>query len=140
MRHLTSTLALAAALIQGCASTPPSPAENTPQSEHRAMEVRSAAIACETWYGLALPEGATRAMPVPSLSVSPQPGGPRAAYACIMVTVNESGEATDGRMLETDDPAFGEYFIKLARRARYQPAMRDGKPFTQQVVVSAAYW
>ena len=117
-------------LVAGCAETPPAPAS----------QVQSSALACEGKYGIALAAGATASRPVPPLEVGPQPGGRRTAYACIMVTVNENGEPTDARLLETDYPAFGEHLIGLALKARYQPAQRDGKPFVHQSVVSAAYW
>jgi hypothetical protein len=54
------------------------------------------------------------------------------------VSIDENGRATDAKLLESDSPLFGEYFTRLVRESRYRPAMREGKPFAQKVVISGS--
>jgi hypothetical protein len=117
-----------AALASGCA-TPPAPAP----------DIGTAAMACDYKYGDKLPPGAIPAKPVPPIAIPPQ-REPRSAYACVLIVVGETGQVLDAKLLETDSPAFGAYFLDLARKARYEPATLDGKPFQQRSVVSGAYW
>ena len=100
-------------------------------------DVENLSQACQAKYRVDLPTGATAAAPVPPLRIRPQPRG--AGYACVTISVSESGSVSDARLLEASPPEFGEYFLTLVTQSRYRPAMLDRKPFASRVVLSGTY-
>jgi hypothetical protein len=58
------------------------------------------------------------------------------SYACVAVFVNERGEVTDAKVLETNTPQMGDYFLKLTSQAKYTPGSLNGKPVATRVVMS----
>src|SRR5471032_2978720 len=106
-------------LLSGCATVP---------------DVEKLSQECQGKYRVDLPNGAIAAAPVPPLRIRPQPRGQ--GYACVTLSVSETGTASDSRLVEADPPEFGDYFLKLAAQSRYRPAMLDGKPFASKAVIS----
>src|SRR5450631_547581 len=99
-------------LLSGCATVP---------------DVEKLSQECQVKYRVDLPGGAIAAVPVPPLRIRPQPRGQ--GYACVTLSVSETGSVRDSKLMEADPPEFGNYFLKLATQSRYRPAMLDGKPF-----------
>ena len=99
--------------------------------------VRKSSLDCEARHRVELPAGASGPEPVPALRPRPS-RNVGTAYACVIVAVDENGRVTDSKLIESDSPEFGQYFLKLASQSRYRPAMREGKPFAHKVVISAS--
>jgi len=59
-----------------------------------------------------------------------------ASYACVAVFVNERGQVTDARLLETNTPPMGDYFLKLTSQAKYIPGSQNGNPIATRAVIS----
>jgi hypothetical protein len=64
---------------------------------------------------------------------------PASAYACVTVTVDESGKLVDARVVETDHAPLGEHLLAQAVAAHWRPAMLGGVPIASTSVVSASY-
>src|SRR5229473_1570518 len=71
---------------------------------------------CQTKYGSAVPAGAILPKSDP-IRISPRKFEPPSAYACVTVTVDESGRIVDARVVETDYPPFGEHLREQALAA-----------------------
>jgi hypothetical protein len=92
---------------------------------------------CNVKYREESPPGATIARPISPLRPS---GGAlrdyRSSYACVAISVNERGEVTDAKLLETDKPQFGEYFLKLTSQAKYTPGALNGNSVATKGVIT----
>src|SRR5689334_6850123 len=77
---------------------------------------------CNVKYREGSPPGVLVAQPITPLrpSVAALRDYPQ-SYACVAISVNERGEVTEAKLLETDSPGLGEYFLKQASQARYTP-------------------
>lgn len=58
------------------------------------------------------------------------------SYACVAISVNERGQVTDARLLETNTPQMGEYLLKLTSQAKYTPGSLNGNPMATRAVIS----
>src|SRR5689334_20410926 len=87
----------AAAVVGACASGP---------------GARELSQQCNVKYREEPPSGATPAKPI----IEPRPSlvalrdYPQ-SYACVAISVNERGEVTGAKLLETDSPGLGEYWL-----------------------------
>jgi hypothetical protein len=121
---MKTALAVAALMLSGsCASAP---------------DVRASSHECEAKYRVELPSGAVEAKPITPTRIAPQHGR-RSAYACVVALIDERGQVTQSRVVETDWPPFGEYFLNLVKQWRYQPGTLNGRPFAHEVVLAASY-
>lgn len=93
---------------------------------------------CLAKYDVPLPPGATPPTPQAPIRIAAR-ADPRSAYACVLVTVDETGTVSGGRVLETDSSSFGEYLLDLVAHTKFRPAMIDGKPFGHSVIIEAQY-
>jgi hypothetical protein len=93
---------------------------------------------CQSKYGSAHPAGATLPKFDP-IRISPGQFAPASAYACVTVTVDESGKLVDARVVETDHAPLGEHLLAQAVAAHWRPAMLGGVPIASTSVVSASY-
>lgn len=94
---------------------------------------------CQAKYAPVVPAGATVPRSVDPIRISPAKFEPPSAYACVTVTVDESGRILDSRVVETDYEPFAEHLLEQARNAKWRPAMLDGVPIALTSVVSASY-
>ena len=101
-------------------------------------DVRARAQACQSKYGSAHPAGATRPKYDP-IRIRPGQFAPAFAYACVTVTIDQSGKLVDARVVETDHAPLGEHLLAQAVGANWRPAMLDGVPIASTFVVSASY-
>ena len=101
-------------------------------------DARTRARECQSRHGSAVPAGATLPKSDP-IRISPKQFEPSSAYACVTVTVDESGRIVDARVVETDHPPFGEHLLEQAVRATWRPATLDGVPMAFTSVVSGSY-
>jgi TonB family protein len=69
----------------------------------------------------------------------PPPGRERSGYACILVTVSETGQPIQFKVLETNYPAFAQAFVDALRSWRFDPATKDGKPVPFPFLASASF-
>lgn len=102
-------------------------------------DARARARSCQSNYGTAPPAGATLPKSDPSIRLATVNFEPAFAYACVTVTVDESGKIIDARVVETDHAPFGEHLLAQAVAAKWSPAMLDGAPMRFTVVVSGSY-
>ena len=102
-------------------------------------DVRARARACQSSYGTAPPAGATLPKADPPVRLATVMFEPAFAYACVTVTVDESGKIVDARVVETDHAPFGEHLLAQAVASKWRPAMLDGAPMRFTVVVSGSY-
>lgn len=115
-------LLAAAAIATACATGP---------------NARELAAQCNAKYQEASPPGVTPAKPTSALR--PSVGALRdypASYACVAVSVNERGQVTDAKLLETNTPEMGDYFLKLTSQAKYMPGSLNGKPIATRAIIS----
>ena len=101
-------------------------------------DARARARACQSKYGSAHPAGATLPKFDP-IRINPGQFAPASAYACVTVTVDESGKLVDARVVETDHAPLGEHLLAQAVAANWRPAMLGGVPIASTSVVSASY-
>jgi len=104
----------------------------TPDARTRSRE-------CQAKYAPVVPAGATLPKSVDPIRISPAKFEPPSAYACVTVTIDESGRILDSRVVETDYAPFGEHLLEQARNTKWRPAMLDGVPIALTSVVSASY-
>src|SRR5947209_469240 len=102
-------------------------------------DVRALAKQCEEKYRVESPPGTVPAKPMPELRLGPAMRDYGASYACVAVFVDERGEVIEARLLETDTPGFGQYFLNLVARSRYAPGTLNGKPVATRAVMSASF-
>ena len=50
----------------------------------------------------------------------------------IVVTIDERGEVTDAEIVESIYPLYNQELVRYARRWKYEPALRDGRPVLSQ--------
>ena len=102
-------------------------------------DVRARARACQSKYGSAPPAGATLPKSDPIRIRPDQSFSPPFAYACVTVTIDESGRLIGSHIDETDYPPLGEHLLAQAVAAKWQPAILNGAPIAFTTVVSASY-
>src|SRR5882672_576161 len=98
---------------------------------------RELAAQCNARYQETSPPGIAPAKPIPALR--PSVGALRdypGSYACVAVFVNEHGQVTDAKLLETNTPQMGDYFLKLTSQAKYMPGSLNGNPIATRAVIS----
>ena len=101
-------------------------------------DVRARSRECQSKYGSAIPAGATLPKADP-IRISPKKFEPPSAYACVTVTLDESGRIVDARVVETDHAPLGDHLLQQAVAAKWRPAMLGGVPIAFTAVVSASY-
>jgi hypothetical protein len=101
-------------------------------------DIRALAKQCDEKYRVESPPGTVPAKPVPELRLGQGMRDYGASYACVAVLVNERGEVTEAKLLETDTPGFGAYFLNLVARSRYAPGTLNGKAVATRAVISAS--
>jgi hypothetical protein len=112
----------AAAVVTACATGP---------------SARDLATQCASKYREGSPPGVTPAKATSALR--PSYGALRdypSSYACVAVFVNERGEVTDAKLLETNTPQVGDYFLKLTSQAKYTPRTLNGNPIATRAIIS----
>ena len=115
-------LLAAAGIVTACAAGP---------------NARDLAAQCLAKYKQAPPPGVTTAEPTPPLRPSVQALRDYPfSYACIAVAVNERGQVTDAKLLETNTPQMGDYFLQLTSHAKYKPGSLNGSPIATRAVIS----
>ena len=115
-------LVAAAAIPTACATGP---------------NARELAAQCNAKYREASAPGVTPAKPASALR--PSVGALReypGSYACVAVFVNERGQVTDAKLLETNTPQMGEYFLKLTSETKYMAGSLNGNPIATRAVIS----
>ena len=119
---LRRILLTASAMVTACATGP---------------NARDLAAQCNTKYRDTSAPGVTIAQPTPPLR--PSMGALRdypGSYACVAVSINGRGQVTDAKLLETNTPAMGDYFLKLASGSKYTPGSLNGNPIATRAVIS----
>lgn len=88
---------------------------------------------CETAEAT-LPEG-VRLVPRHNPNPKPTREGPRRGYACVLATIDPSGMVTEAKLLDSNDPAFAEEFLKVVRTWRFDPVLVEGVPTEVRTVL-----
>jgi hypothetical protein len=101
-------------------------------------DARARARECQSKYGSVRPAGASLPMSDP-IRISPGQFAPQFAYACVTVTIDESGKIIASQVVETDHAPLAEHLLAQARAAKWRPGMFDGAPIAFTAVVSASY-
>jgi hypothetical protein len=101
-------------------------------------DARARARECQSKYGSVRPAGANLPISDP-IRISPAQFAPQFAYACVTVTIDESGKIIASQVVETDHAPLGEHLLAQARAANWRPGSFDGAPIAFTAVVSASY-
>ncbi len=99
----------------------------------------AASRACQAKYGEPTPVGGTAPKADPTIRINPQQFDRVPGYACLVVTVDDSGRLVDARVAETDHASLAQHLLNQVSSAHWQPAMRDGAPIELRFVISASY-
>ena len=69
----------------------------------------------------------------------PPAGGASSGYACVRVTVNESGHVVDPMVVKTDNADFAQAFVRALADWRYEPARRGTAKVPYHTVLTARF-
>ena len=69
----------------------------------------------------------------------PPPQGAQSGYACIRVTITESGSVVDPVVVKTDNQEFAQAFVRSLAQWQYQPATRGSAKVVYHTVLIARF-
>jgi Gram-negative bacterial TonB protein C-terminal len=128
------TLILMLALgLAGCAGAAPGgPAGQTSPAKD------DMAAACRSY---ALPNNPDVVPPKRLSGDQPKPpeNGPRSGYACVRVTISDSGAVLDPMVVKTDNQDFAQAFVRALSEWRYTPATRGSARVAYHTVLFARF-
>jgi outer membrane biosynthesis protein TonB len=126
-------IAVVALWLAGCAGAAPSkPASQTsPAGEDMAATCRS----------YSLPNNPDIAPPRRLSGEQPKPpeNGTKSGYACVRVTISDSGAVLDPVVVKTDNQDFAQAFVRALSEWRYAPATRGSAKVAYHTVLFARY-
>jgi outer membrane biosynthesis protein TonB len=70
---------------------------------------------------------------------NPPEKGPRSGYACVRVTISESGAVLDPVVVKTDNQEFAQAFVRALSQWRYTPATRGTARVSYHTVLFARF-
>ena len=118
--------------LAGCAGTTGKPAGQTsPAGTETAATCR----------GYALPNNPDITPPQRISGDQPKPPekGPQNGYACVRVTISDSGAVIDPVVVKTDNQEFAQAFVRALSQWRYTPATRGSARVSYHTVLFARF-
>ena len=69
----------------------------------------------------------------------PPAGGATSGYACVRVTINDSGHVVEPMVVKTDNQDFAQAFVRALGDWRYEPATRGTAKVPYHTVLTARF-
>ena len=69
----------------------------------------------------------------------PSPQGAQSGYACVRVTITESGSVVDPVVVKTDNQEFAQAFVRSLAQWQYAPATRGSAKVVYHTVLIARF-
>lgn len=128
MRTASSMLLCSLFLAAACSSGGAATRDRSGWRPGQAPEGR-----CETAEAN-LPEGARL---IPRYTPNPKAPreGPRRGFACVLATIDPQGMVREARLLDHNDRAFADEFLKVVHTWRFDPVLVDGVPTEVRTVL-----